>query len=54
MITLADEGFTDFEVASLRRTTARTSRQDNLLLGLSSVREKEGDPFTRNPQTLLS
>ncbi|KAJ3474794.1 hypothetical protein NLI96_g12253 [Meripilus lineatus] len=41
MITLADEGFTDFEVASLRRTTARTSRQDNLLLGLSSVREKE-------------
>lgn len=49
MITLADEGFTDFEVANLR-SNARSSRQDNVLFGSASVREREGDPFGRNPQ----
>ena len=52
MITLADEGFTDFEVANLR-SSARSSRQDNLFLGASSVKEREGDPLPRIAQWSL-
>lgn len=40
MISLDDEGFTDNDVEAMRQT-ARSHRQD-LLLGVMSVREREG------------